>query len=182
MRDYKGRCADARRALKLARDNADKWDLRPDRIGMFGVSAGGHLAANAATAFESGQKPNFLILISSVISMRDDLTNEGTRRALMDKNRDSNVIERFSAEMNVNAKTPPTFLVHAQNDGVASLNASQLFVAALRQNGVPVPTFYPTDGGHSIDVAVKGDAAQWTQKLEVWMKENGLIAPDSLQR
>lgn len=168
--------ADARRALQLARENAAQWGLRRDRIGMFGVSAGGHLAAGAATSFELEQKPNFLILVSPVVSMRDELTNGGTRNALMGQNRDAKVIERFSAELNVNAGTPPTFLVHARDDKVAPLEASQLFVAALQKNGVPVTTFFPTDGGHSIDVAVKGDAAQWTQKLENWMKENGWMA------
>ncbi len=169
--------ADARRALQMARDNAAKWNLRPNRIGIMGFSAGGHLAANAGTLFEPSQKPNFLILVSPVISMRDGLTNEGTRNALMGKDRDPDVIKRFSAELNVNAGTPPTFLVHAQNDKVAPLAASELFVEALKQNRVPVTTFLPGDGGHSIDVAVKGDAAQWTQKMEAWMKNRGLMAP-----
>ena len=168
--------ADARRALQLARDNAKRWELRPDRIGLFGVSAGGHLAANAGTLFEPAQKPSFLILVSPVISMRDDLTNGGTRNALMGQNREGQLIERFSAELNANAQTPPTFLVHARDDKVASLAASQLFVEALRRNGVPVTTFWPKDGGHGIDVAVKGDAAQWTQKLEDWMRERGLMS------
>ncbi len=169
--------ADARRALQLTRDNATKWHLRPDRIGMMGFSAGGHLAASAGTLFEPEQKPNFLILVSPVVSMRDDLTNGGTRNALMGKERDAEIIERYSAELNVNAQTPPTFIVHARNDKVAPPAASELFAEALRKNGVPVAMFTPADGGHSIDVEVKGEAAQWTQKLESWMRECGLMAP-----
>lgn len=168
--------ADARRALQLARDNAATWGLWPDHIGLFGVSAGGHLAANAGTLLEADQKPNFLILVSPVVSMRDDLTNEGTRNALMGKERDAKIIQRFSAELHVNAQTPPTFLVHARDDKVAPLAASELFVEQLKKNGVSVTTFLPPDGGHSLDVAVKGEAAQWTQKLEYWMRNCGLMA------
>lgn len=169
--------ADARRALQLARDNAKEWDLRPDRIGLFGVSAGGHLAANAGTLFEPNQKPSFLILVSPVISMRDDLTNGGTRNALMGKSRDAEVVERYSAELNVNAQTPPTFLVHAQNDKVAPPAASELFVEALKKNKVPVR--------HSLR-PMAGTASTWLPRArprngrkswKIWMRECGLMAP-----
>jgi acetyl esterase/lipase len=167
---------DARRALQLTRENAAKWNLRTDRIGLLGFSAGGHLAASVSTHFEVEEKPNFLILVSPVISMREELQNRGTRMALLGNNPDQHLIERYSAELHVSAQTPPTFIVHAQNDTTAPPAASAIFGAELQKNGVPVTLFLPSDGGHAIQLGMKGEAAAWSQRLGSWMRERGLMA------
>lgn len=167
---------DARRALQLARENAAQWNLRPNRIGMMGFSAGGHLVANAATLFEAEQKPNFLILISPVLSMRDQMTSAGTRTSLLGADPAPRLIERYSAELHASPQTPPTFIVHAQNDKTAPPAASSLFFAELQKNNVPATLFSPRDGGHGIQLGIGGEAAQWPQHLESWLRERALMA------
>jgi acetyl esterase/lipase len=86
------------------------------------------------------------------------------------------LIERYSAELHVSAETPPTFIVHALNDKTAPPAASEIFGAELQKNGVPVTLFLPSDGGHAIQLGMKGEAAAWSQRLESWMRDRGLMA------
>ncbi len=167
---------DARRALQLARKNAPQWNLRADRIGMMGFSAGGHLAAGAATLFEPAERPNFLILVSPVLSMTDELQNAGTRTALLGLNPAPDLIERFSIERHVSPFNPPTFITHAQNDTAAPPAASTIFGFELQKNGVPNTIFAPRDGGHAIQLGVSGEAAAWSEKLESWLRSGGWMS------
>lgn len=172
---------DAQRTIRMARAHAAEWKLDPKRIGIMGFSAGGHLAATVATRFDAGKadaaepcerqssRPDFTALIYPVVSMTDTLGHKGTRQALLGANPTQALIEEYSNELHVTAQTPPTFLVHAKDDGVKVENSLQ-FGAALKKAGVPCePQIYDT-GGHGYGMGVRGgDVATWPERFAKWL-------------
>lgn len=134
MTDKKiGPLQDAQQALKIVRENADKWGIDKNKIGVMGFSAGGHLASTAATHFEkvlvdnpknTSVRPDFQILIYPVISMLDSLTHNGSRDNLLGKNPSVEDKRYFSNDLQVNANTPPTWLTHTADDKVVDVDNS----------------------------------------------------------
>ena len=132
---------DAQRAMRIIRQNAEKWQIKSDKIGVFGTSAGGHLAANLGIVTEDFAKigddldkisfaPNFMILVSPVITM-GEFTHAGSKKNLLGENPPKDLIEKYSLEKQVTATTPPTFLVHAFDDKSVSVRNSLMFYNAL---------------------------------------------------
>ena len=119
---------DAQRSMRIVRSGAKEWNLDPKRIGIWGFSAGGHLASTAATHFDEGKpdaddpiervscRPDFAILIYPVITMTDPYTHKGSRRNLLGDNPNAKLMAELSSEKQVTAKTPPAFLVHTSED------------------------------------------------------------------
>ena len=124
---------DVQRAMRTTRANAEKWKINPSQIGVIGFSAGGHLASTAATHFDDGNsksadlvdrvscRPDFAILIYPVISMGEK-THQGSKNNLLGKDPSEKLVELFSNEKQVTAKTPPAFLAHAKDDFVVVFN------------------------------------------------------------
>lgn len=161
--------ADALDALRWLRAHADQLDLDPDRIGIIGSSAGGHLAASAAAFAPADARPDFLVLIYPVITMDPDLGHAGSRERLLGPNPSPELIQRFSIEHQVTANFPPTFLVHAKNDPVKVENSLRL-LDALAAAGIPAsPQIFET-GGHGFGLARKHPTLSvWPDQLLTWL-------------
>ncbi len=183
---------DAQRAMRLIRQSAEKWQIKPDKIGVFGTSAGGHLAASLATGADDLSKtgdagdafsfaPNFAILISPVITM-GEFTHAGSKKNLLGENPSRELIEKYSLEKRVTAKTPPVFLVHAADDKSVSVRNSLMFYNALLDKDVPASLHIFPFGAHSIALRNNpGSTEEWTRLCEMWLVEMGFI-PDKLKK
>jgi acetyl esterase/lipase len=180
---------DAQRAIRTVRTNAKAWRINPARIGIMGFSAGGHLASTAGTHFDAGEpdstdpvqrvncRPDFLILVYPVITMSAK-GHSGSRNNLLGKNPDDKLVELFSNEKQVTAKTPPTFLAHAKDDKPVPPENSQMFHDALKANKVAAYYLELPSGGHGLN-GYKGpmwDA--WQERSLKWLAEEKLVAPD----
>lgn len=183
---------DAQRALRTVRSRAKEWGLDPQRIGIIGFSAGGHLASTAGTHFDAGDakatdpieqvscRPDIMVLIYPVITMGEK-THRGSRNNLLGKEPTPELVELFSNEKQITAKTPPAFLAHALNDNVVPADNSKMFSDALQASGVEVKYLELPSGGHGLN-GYKGpmwDAWQ-TQSLE-WLAARKFIPAANAQ-
>jgi acetyl esterase/lipase len=176
-----GPLQDAQRAIQLVRQNAGQWNIDPAKIGIMGFSAGGHLAATASTHFNKAVidnpgnislRPDFSLLIYPVISFTDSLAHMGSRNNLIGKTASPDKIKEYSNEIQVNAKTPPAFLVHAKDDqGVKAANSIQYY-EALRSNKVPAEIRLYEQGGHGFGMNNKTTTDSWMERLKTWLKGN----------
>jgi acetyl esterase/lipase len=174
---------DVQRAIQMVRGRAQQFGVAPDRIGVWGFSAGGHLASTAATHFakDSGgvsSRPDFAILSYPVITMKDPYAHKGSRANLLGANPSADVVEQLSNESQVTAETPPTFLFHTSDDPVVPVQNSIEFYLALRKAGVPVEMHIFEHGRHGVGLA-QDDAALriWPALLANWMRAHQWIPP-----
>ena len=163
---------DAKQAMRMVRSRAGEWNINPDKIGIMGFSAGGHLASTLSTHFDETTKPNFSILIYPVISMDKNIAHMGSRNNLIGKHPSDEMIKLYSNELQITPKTPPTFIVHATDDNGVPVENSLYYYQGLKKNGVPAEMhIYPT-GGHGFGLALgKGALASWPSLMIAWMKE-----------
>jgi acetyl esterase/lipase len=180
---------DAARAMRTVRARAAEWGIDPERIGILGFSAGGHLASTMGTHFDSGKagatdpierlssKPNVMILIYPVITM-GEMTHGGSKKSLLGENPTKELVALYSNEMQVTKETPPTFLVHTMNDATVPVENSLLFVAALRQAGVPFELHLYERGPHGFGLGVKDPIlATWPARCADWLSVHGFTTP-----
>ena len=167
---------DARQAMRLAKIKALEWRLDAARIGIMGFSAGGHLASTLATHFTDADRPAFALLIYPVVTFSGANAHAGSRDNLLGKNADALLIARYCNERHVTAKTPPTFLVHASDDGVRIGN-SEMFAEALSKAGVPHEFMRLEKGGHGFGLGVRGgEPATWPARCLTWLAAQKLLA------
>lgn len=179
---------DALRAVRLVRSRAAEWGVKPDRIGMLGGSAGGHLTACAGSLFDAPEgctgaaldavsgRPDFLVLVFPVISMLEPYGHAASRRALLGPNPSEELKARLSAERQVTGKTPPTFLVHSAEDTVVPVENSLLFYEAMRRAAAPIEMHLYPKGPHGSGMnPALGPTAEWPQHCEAWMRFNGWL-------
>ncbi|WP_421568612.1 alpha/beta hydrolase [Stenotrophomonas sp. PD6] len=181
--DRQAALADAQRALRVIRANAAKWQLDPKRIGVMGFSAGGHVAARLSTGFDTAlpgrgdavdalsARPDFSLLVYPVIDMGRH-AHSGSRTRLLGEHPTPALEQQYSMQAQVNAQTPPTFLVHAQDDTVVSVHNSLLYYEALLAAGVPSEMHLFAHGGHGFGVRLPDDSltAQWPTLALRWMQ------------
>jgi acetyl esterase/lipase len=181
---------DVLRAIRIVRSRAPEFGVRPDRIGVLGSSAGGHLAACAGTLFDAPEgrtgaeldavsaRPDFLGLLYPVITMTAPFTHAASRENLIGKTTSPALIERLSVETQVSPATPPTFLVHTAEDTSVPLENSLLFFQALRRAGVPVEVHFYERGPHGFGTSPGlGPTSEWPKRLEEWMRSHGWLDP-----
>ncbi|MBF4470566.1 alpha/beta hydrolase [Flavobacterium sp. HJJ] len=181
MTDKKiGPLQDAQQAIKLVRDNAEKWGLDKNKIGIMGFSVGGHLASAAATHFEKSYienkentslRPDFQILVYPVISMTNALTHTGSRDNLLGKNPSDEVVNFFSNELQVQANTPPAYLTHTADDKVVDVDNSIVYFEKLRNYKVPVEMHIYPKGDHGFIFKHPG----WMEPLFSWLESNAWL-------
>ena len=172
---------DARRAIRTVRSKAMEWGIDPQKVGVMGSSAGGHLASLCATRFDDSfseedmddidrQKcrPDFAILIYPVISMSASLTHPGSRKNLLGLNPSPETVEKYSTAKAVTKETPPIFLLSTSDDMVDCRNSLE-FAEACKANGVPVSLHLFETGGHGYGMNGKGNLAAWPLLLEQWL-------------
>ena len=179
---------DAQRAIRTVRSRAAEFNIIPDRIGMMGFSAGGHLTSTAGTHFDAGKpdatdpidrvssRPDFMILGYPVVSFDPAIRHNGSLRNLLGDNPDPKLIEDLSNELRVTPETPPTFLFHTTNDPGVPVENSVRFYLALRKAKVPVEMHLFENGPHGVGMAL-GDPvlSVWPTLLMNWMRARGLL-------
>lgn len=175
---------DAKRALRTVRANAEKWNLSEDKIGVMGFSAGGHLASTLGTHFNHedtiepldhidsiNARPDFMILVYPVITMKDPHTHQGSKQNLLGENPDESMVEYYSNETQITPDTPPTFLIHATDDDAVPVENSLLFYQALNDNGVPAEMHIYPEGAHGFNLGLgRGHLEGWTERLYDWLR------------
>lgn len=179
---------DALRAIRLVRARAAEWGLDPQRIGILGFSAGGHVASTAGTHFASGKadakdaiervssRPNLMILIYPVITMGDQ-THAGSKKNLLGPEPSAELVTLLSNDQQVTRETPATFLVHTSTDTGVPVENSLLFVTALRKAGVPVEFHLYERGRHGFGLGLKDPIlATWPDRCADWLRVHGFVA------
>ena len=163
---------DSRNAIRYLRINATSLGINPDSIGIMGFSAGGHLAATTAVLGDDLSRPDFQILMYPVISMADGVTHWGSRKNLLGENPSGLLVDRYSLENHVDAKTPPAIIMLSADDDVVNPQNSLHFFEALRKNGVPASIFVYPSGGHGWGMRDSfAYKTQWTSELENWLEK-----------
>lgn len=170
---------DAQQAIRYVRKNAVTYQLDTDKIGIMGFSAGGHLASSAATHFRkpadsnerdtTSFRPDFVILIYPVISFTDELAHRGSRGYLLGPNPTAAEILEWSNEEQVNALSPPAFLVHAADDKSVSVGNSLAYYSACVRHGVPAEMHLYPQGGHGFGIYNTTTPDDWMERLKNWI-------------
>jgi acetyl esterase/lipase len=153
-----------------------------------GSSAGGHLAASAGTLFDHplgrtgaeldnvSARPDFLMLMYPVITMEGPAVHAGSRKALLGANPSAADVRLMSVEKQVTAATPPTLLIHTQEDQTVPVENSILFYQALTRAKVPAEMYLFEHGSHGMGMrAGLGTASDWPKRAEEWLKARGLL-------
>jgi acetyl esterase/lipase len=180
---------DAQRAIRLVRTNATKWNIDPHRVGIWGFSAGGHLASTAGTHFDGGKtdaadpidrescRPDFMILCYPVISLKPPYTHGGSLHNLLGKDPDPALVKSLSNESQVTSRTPPTFLMHTSTDKAVPPENSVQFYLALQKAGVPAELHIYQNGPHGVGLAQRDKVlSTWPDLLAAWMTSHGWLA------
>lgn len=179
---------DVTRALRLVRSRAAEFGVDPERIGVMGFSAGGHLASSAATLFDHADaktgapldavsaRPSFAILIYPVIFMDSPHMHKGSRDNLIGENPTPELARQMSTDQQVTAQTPPTFLIHAQDDRTVPVENALAFYTALRRAGVPTEMHLYEKGSHGFGLKPKfPTTADWPARCETWLRAHGWV-------
>jgi acetyl esterase/lipase len=182
--------SDAQRAIRIVRARAGEWNVDPQRLGVIGFSAGGHLASTTGTHFDAGNatsadaterassRPDFMLLIYPVITMRDSVAHAGSRLNLIGREPSADLVRLMSSETQVTRDTPPTFLVHSTDDRTVPVENAILMYQALRNAGVLAEMHVFEYGGHGFGLAPKDPVlATWTTLCESWMRRHGWLTP-----
>ena len=178
---------DALRAMKLVRAHAIDYGIDPNRIGVWGFSAGGHLASTISTHFDRGNlqardpidrfssRPDFAVLAYPVISF-GAYAHQGSVRNLLGPNPDPQLLEELSNEKHVSAQTPPTFLFHTADDPVVPVQNSLLYFGALRTAGIPAELHVFEHGPHGVGLATYDPVlSKWPDLLATWLRSHGWL-------
>jgi len=182
---------DGQRAIRWVRSKAAQFNIDPNKIGMMGFSAGGHLASTVDTHFDAGNptaadpidrvscRPDFTILVYPVISMKDGITNAVCKKNLLGLNPDPALVESLSNETQVTPQTPPTILFACADDPLVPIANDRLMFAALQKAGVASEYHeYPT-GGHAWGFRAVPDKSPpgWLDvTLYAWLKKIGFAS------
>ncbi len=179
---------DAQRAIRWVRARAKEFDVDPSRIGVWGFSAGGHLAATTGTHFDGGRpdaadpidrpssRPDFMILAYPVITFQAPYAHSGSEKNLLGENADTKLIENLSNELQVTPQTPPTFLFHTNADTGVPAENSVMFYLALRKAKVPAELHIFQNGPHGVGLGNTDPAlSAWPTLLANWLRSRGLI-------
>ena len=175
---------DAQQAIYLARVNAKKWGIDPAKIGIMGFSAGGHLASSLGVHYKDPKldfkrkvsiRPDFQVLIYPVISFKNS-PHIGSRNNLLSPDTTAEKITYYSNELQVDAQTPPAFLVHAKDDKAVPIANSEMYVEALKKYNIPAELVVYEAGGHGFGMNNKTSQVKWTDALKSWMVQQNIIA------
>jgi acetyl esterase/lipase len=183
---------DAQRAIRTVRAGAAGYGIAADHIGMWGFSAGGHLAATAGTHFDYGMsgpadpvdgvssRPDFLVLAYPVITMKDPFVHQGSRQFLLGTAPDPAQVQLLSNELHVTSKTPETFLFATTDDQAVPVMNSVMFYSALVAAKVPGEMHLYQHGPHGVGLAPGfPDLKGWPDVLAKWMAARGWMTPEA---
>ena len=180
--NYTGSCKqrvaieDGQAAINFIRDNSIKFKINPNKLGVMGFSAGGHLASSLSNLKTNDSRPNFSVLLYPVITMNPKKTNSWTFSSLFGESATEEMILKFSNELNVDKKTPPTIIIHSDNDVVVIPENSISYYMALRKNNIPAAIHIWEDGGHGYGLGKgRGSIESWPKIVQEWMKDRNIL-------
>lgn len=178
---------DTQRAIRLVRSKASEWQINPQKIGIVGSSAGGHLASTAGTHFDLGKadstdpidrlscRPDFMLLLYPVVTMQEGWTHMGSRNNLLGKTPDAALIDFYSNELQVSDQTPPAFFILADDDkAVPPQNSIEIYMAMKRHN-IPAEMHIFSQGGHGFGLGKAAPLNTWPEMFISWMKAQKII-------
>lgn len=179
---------DAQRAIRMVRAQAKEFAVLPDKIGVMGFSAGGHLASTAETHFDAGNaaaaeaidrassRPDFVVLCYPVISLVADYAHTHSRDNLLGKNPPEELEKELSSELQVTKETPPTFLWSSNTDDVVPAENSVAFYLALRKAGVPAELHIFSEAPHGVGLDLRDPSVgMWGELVVEWMRGRGIL-------
>jgi len=179
---------DVLRAVRYVRAHAAELGVKPNRIGVFGSSAGGHVAASAATLYDapegrtgaaldaSSARPDFVGLLYPVITMKPPFAHQGSRKNLLGDTPSDALVETYSMETQVTRDTPPVFLVHTEEDTSVPMENSLMFLQALRKAGVPAEAHFFEKGPHGFGTRPDlGPTSEWPGRFVEWLRSHGWL-------
>ncbi|WP_158970589.1 alpha/beta hydrolase [Paraglaciecola sp. L3A3] len=176
-----GPLQDIQQAISVVRQNSQEWNINPNKVGVMGFSAGGHLASSAAVHYNkavnqtlAGQnlRPDFQVLIYPVISFADGIVHKGSRKNLIGATLDPTLVKHYSNELQVTADTPPAFITHAGDDKAVPVENALVYYQALNDNKVPSQLLILPEGGHGFGLRNSYD---WFKDLTQWMDISQLL-------
>lgn len=180
-----GPLQDAQQAIRTVRENAARWNIDPEKVGIMGFSAGGHLASTAATHFRTNVlpdaknanlRPDFVVLGYPVISFTDSIGHLGSRDNLLGKAASKEKVLEYSNELRVSTDTPPTFIIHAGDDkGVLPANSIAFYENLLKHN-VPAELHIYERGGHGFGMDNPTTKEKWMDSLRNWLVSRRLLS------
>lgn len=187
--NHPSQMSDIQRAIRLVRSKAAEWKVDPAKIGVWGFSAGGHLAATAATHFDDGKadaadpveklgcRPDYAIMTYPVISFTAPYAHKGSMKNLLGAKVDDPQLREFlSLEKQVTPRTPPCFLMHSWEDAVPAEHSIDFYLA-LRKAKVPAELHVYEKGPHGYGLGLKDPILKsWPERLTAWMGVRGLLA------
>ncbi len=182
-----GPMQDGQQAIRIVRRHAKEWGINPDKIGIMGFSAGGHLASTLSTHFKekvydpedsTSARPDFSLLIYPVISMDGNITHWGSRENLLGKNASPKLVKHFSNELQVNEQTPPAFMALSIDDDVVPVQNSIVYALALKKYKIPCELHLYQSGGHGYGMGKKPNTeSTWPEACRKWLETRGCMAP-----
>ena len=183
---------DVLRAIQFVRAQAEKFHVDPKRVGVIGFSAGGHVAATAATLYDRAgtfadkaghdaastlsARPDFAVLIYPVISMDRAVAHGGSRKNLLGATPDAALVDTYSADLHVTPQTPPLFIVHAKDDTIVPIANAERMDAAAAKAGVPHEYLAFEKGGHGFNLGSNEKTRTWFAKCVTWMRSRQMLA------
>lgn len=180
-----GPLQDAQRAMRIVRNHANEWGVNPQKIGIMGFSAGGHLASTLSTHYKdkvyesedlTSAKPDFSILIYPVISMDSKITHWGSRENLLGKEPSPELVKYYSNELQVDNETPPAFMAHSLDDGAVPVQNSINYALAMHKSKIPCELHIYQTGGHGYGLGnPSGTESTWSESCRKWFEMRGLL-------
>jgi len=180
---HKSPLLDASRAMKIIKENAEKWHIDENNIGVMGFSAGGHLAATLGTHYDKDEKPqsakidsissrpDFMVLMYPVITMDERFTHMGSRKNLLGENPSQELVDYYSNEKQVSAETPPTLIFHTTDDAAVPVENSTAFYKALNEKNIDSEMHIFQHGKHGFALANgKGNLELWKSICIAWLR------------
>ena len=165
---------DALNTIKYIRQNADLYEIDPDKIGIMGFSAGGHLASVAATNGKNDTAVNFHILIYPVISLLDQWTHKNSQKNFLGSLLNEENKKQYSSELQVSKDTSMAFVAHSVTDRTVSVENSRMYVDALKKYNIPVSYLELARGGHGFGTGRSPEWKLWQEACKKWLLENKL--------
>jgi acetyl esterase/lipase len=180
-----GPMQDGQRAIRLVRRHAKEWGIDPNKIGIMGFSAGGHLASTLSTHFNekvyesedlTSARPDFSLLIYPVISMDSSITHWGSRVNLLGGAPSPELVNYFSNELQVSSETPPAFMVHSLDDGAVPVKNSINYALAMHKFNIPCELHLYQTGGHGYGLGKSTNTeSTWPEACRKWLVARGFI-------
>ncbi|HMG09150.1 MAG TPA: alpha/beta hydrolase [Mucilaginibacter sp.] len=179
-----GPLQDAQQAIKLVREHATAWNIDPNKVGIMGFSAGGHVASTLSTHYQkslienasnTSLRPDYSLLIYPVITFQDSILHKGSKKALIGENAPSDKVREYSNELQVTADTPPAFIVHRSDDHVVPVANSINYYNALQRNHVKAEMHIYEAGGHGFGMHNATTTDSWMDRCFNWMTAHKLF-------